>query len=183
MQGDGNDLVRGIEHGHSACAQLGQVGLVENQCPGVHRGLFAEQGFDLVLVITDAGGTPHVGGGVAVAGVVALQLGEHLRVEVGEVGQLAAIKLGQYAGLDQVGQQVAAGEHHVIAAAPGHQLALHHVAVVEHVINRGDARGLLEFLGGVRRDVVVPVVDVHAGRGGFSCLSAGSAQQCGQGQG
>ncbi|MNO83504.1 hypothetical protein D3C76_748180 [compost metagenome] len=174
MQGNGHDLVGCIEHGHAALAQFGDVVFLEDQVPGIDRRIGTQYRLDLFGIVSNAGGAPHIGRSIAIAGVVALQLGEDLRVQVGQVGQLRGVEFLEYAGLDQVRQQVAAGEHHVITTAPGHEFALHDVTVVEHVIYRVNAQFLLEFFRRIGGDVVIPVVDMHAGGGTFRRLGAGN---------
>ncbi|MNZ64689.1 hypothetical protein D3C78_828630 [compost metagenome] len=181
VQGDRNDFAGRIQHGHAALAELGNVLFLENQVPGVDRRLRAQQCRDLVGVVAHAGGAPQVGRGETITRVVALHLGQDLGVQVRQVRQLAAIQLLEHPGLDQVGQQFAAGDHHVITAAPGHELALHHIAIIEHVIDRGDAGFLLEVFRGIRCDVVVPVVNRDAGFGGAGAGHS-QAEQSGRGQ-
>ncbi|MNR46794.1 hypothetical protein D3C85_1658100 [compost metagenome] len=59
---------------------------------------------------------------------------------------------------------------------------MHHVAVVEHIVHRADARLFLEVFHRVRGNVVIPVIDVHAGFGRLGGLGAGQADTAQRGQ-
>ncbi|CRQ99431.1 hypothetical protein PAERUG_P45_London_17_VIM_2_12_12_02975 [Pseudomonas aeruginosa] len=161
----GDHLGGRVEEGHAALLQLRQVLRLEHQVPGVQRRIVAEHRADLVEVVGDAVGAPHVGHHVAVAGVLA---GEHLeqgRVEVLPVRQLALVQRLEHLGLQVVRQEAVAGHHQVVAGMPGQQLGLEHLVAVVDVVLRRDAGLRLEVLQGVRGDVVEPVVDPYFRRG------------------
>ncbi len=165
MQDLRDDLGGRIEEGHAAGFQLGQVLRLEHQVPGVHRRIVAEHGPDLVEVVGDAVGAPHVGHHVVVARVLALQHLEQGGVEVLPVRQLALVQRLEHPGLQVVGQEAVAGHHQVIARMAGQQLGLQYLVAVVDVVLRRDAGLRLEVLQGVRADVVEPVVDAHFRRG------------------
>ncbi|MNS82673.1 hypothetical protein D3C72_1164220 [compost metagenome] len=163
VQRDRHDLHGRIEHGHAALAEPGDVLFLEDQVPGIDRRVRPQQLLDLDGVITDASSAPHIGNGVTVARIVHLQLFQDFRVQVRPVTEAPAIQLLEDARLGKVGDQVVRHHHHVIAAAPGHQFAFHHLGIIEGVPDQRRTGVCLEFLGGVRCQEVGPVVQVHAG--------------------
>ena len=163
MQGNGNNIAGGIEHGHATLAQFADVFFLEDQVPGINRSVRSENRPDLVRVITNARGAPQIRHRIAVAGVIVLHLRQDGRIKVWQVGQLRAVQRLQHPGFYQVGQHIVAGNHHVVTAAPHHEFALHDIAAVEYVIHRSDAGLGLEILHRIRGDKVVPVVHMHPG--------------------
>ena len=103
VQGNGNDLAGGVEHGHATRLELADVFFFEDQVPAVHRGVIAQRRLDFIHVVANASGTPDIGHGVAIAWVIDRQQGEDVRVDVRKVTQLRAIQRLQHPSLDQAG--------------------------------------------------------------------------------
>lgn len=163
VEGDGNQLGGGVQRGHAALAEAGDILLLEDQVPGVDRRVGAEQLADLVHVVGDPGGSPEIRYGIAIAGIVGLKLPEDVRVEVLPVGEPIAVEFLEDACLDQSGQDVGGDHHHVVAGAADHQFALRGLGAVEGVEDDTGAGFLLESLGRFRGDEVIPVVKMDAG--------------------
>jgi len=161
MQGSRQDLGRRVEEGNAAGLQLLDVFRLEHQVPGIHRRVVAEHGLDLVDVVADADGAPHVGNRVLVARIARVQRLEQALVEVFPVRQLGFVQLLEHSGLDLLGEERVGRHHHVVAGATGEQLGFQHFVAVEDVVDDLDAGFLGEVLQGVFGDVVGPVVDVQ----------------------
>src|SRR5690606_10614166 len=161
VQGGRQNLGRRIEEGDAARLQLLDVFGLEHQVPGIDRSAVAEHGLDLVDVVTDADGAPHVGDRVQIARIARLQRLEQVGVEVLPVGQLGLVQLLKYAGLDLLGEEGVGRNHYVVTGAAGQQLGFQHFVAVKDVVDDLDAGFLLEIGQGVRCDVVGPVVDVQ----------------------
>ena len=182
VQGDRQNLGRRIEEGHAAGLQLLDVLRLEQQVPGIHRGVLAQHGLDLLRVVADADGTPHVGEGVLVARVGNLDGLHQVGVEVLPVRQLGLVQRLVDAGLDLLGQEVVGRHHDVVTGLAGQELGFQGLVGVEDVVDDLDAGFLGELLDGIRGDVVRPVVDVqylvfslrHAGHG----ARQGHGEQC-----
>ncbi|MCY1433013.1 hypothetical protein D9M71_490310 [compost metagenome] len=101
VEGDRQDLRRVVDDRHAALAELLDVLFVEEQVPRTGDVGAAENCLDLLDVVADAGGAPHVRKTVLVAGVVDLELFHQQRVEVLPVGQLAPVQGLDRPGLDQ----------------------------------------------------------------------------------
>ena len=112
-----------------------------------------------------------------ITGVVLLQQLQQLGVEVLEVGQLRAVELEERTGLHLARQEVVGRHHHVIAGAPGQQLALQGFIGVEHIVDHLDTGLGLEVRQGGLANVIGPVVDTHRRR-----RLAGTAERRDQGQ-
>ena len=97
-----------------------------------------------------------------------MHLRQNIRIKVRQIGQLRAVQLLEHTGFNQVRQQVGGGHYHVITTAPGHEFALHDLAVIEHVIRSLGASLRLEVLQRVRGNKVVPVVNIDLRFGGLS---------------
>ncbi|MNN71862.1 hypothetical protein D3C81_1878410 [compost metagenome] len=97
------------------------------------------------------------------------------------VRQLAAVQRQKGTGLGLAREEVVGWHHHIVAGAPGQQLAFQGFVGVEHVIDHLDPAAGLEVGQGGVADVVGPVV--HADRGGG--VGGGGEQQgeCGGDQG
>ena len=160
-----------VEDRHAALLQLFHVLGLEDQVPGVHRRVVAQHRFDLGDVVADAGAAPQVREAVFVARVVGLQRLEQHRIEVLPVRQLALVEFLQRAALNLPGHEVVGRKHHVVTGFAGHQLAVEGFVAVVDVVGDADAGFFLEVLGGVRRDVVGPVVDLDR----FGCLARETA--------
>ncbi len=161
MQGGGEDFGRRVEEGNTTGLQLLDVFRLEHQVPGIHRCVVAQHGLDLVDVVADADGAPHVGNRVLVARIARLQRLEQVLVEIFPVRQLGLVQLLEHAGLDLLGEEGVGRHHHVITGAAGQQLGFQHLVAVEDVVDDLDAGFLGEVLQGVFGDVVGPVVDVQ----------------------
>ncbi len=158
----GRDQFRAVvEDRHPALLQLLHVLGLEDQVPGIQWGIVAQHFLDLGHVVANAGAAPEVGEAVLVARVVDLQGLEQHRVEVLPVGQLALVELLQCPALNLPGHEVVGRKHHVIPGFSGHQLAVQGLVAVIDVVGETNPGFLLEGLGGVRGDVVRPVVDLH----------------------
>jgi hypothetical protein len=123
-------------------------------------------------------GAPQVGHAIGIARVVAFELFEQRRVEVVPVAQLGLVQFLECAGTDLLAEEMVGGHHHVVAAAPGEQLALEGFVGIEDVVDGLDASLLLECLEGVFADVIRPVVDMYGG----SLGAGGSGQRDGGNQ-
>ncbi|MNY57157.1 hypothetical protein D3C86_1933180 [compost metagenome] len=94
-----------------------------------------------------------------VARIVGLQGLEQHRIEVLPVRQLGLVEFLQRPAFDLPRHEVVGRKHHVVTGFTGHQLAIEGFVAVVDVVGKGDAGFFLEVLGGIRRDVVRPVVD------------------------
>ncbi len=150
-----------VEEGDATGLQLLDVLRLEHQVPGVHRRVVAQRGLDLVDVVADADGAPHVGNRVLVARVARIQRLEQVLVEVFPVRQLGLVQLLEHTGLDLLGEERVGRHHHVVTGATGQQLGFQHLVAVEDVIDDLDAGFLGEILQGVFGDIVGPVIDVQ----------------------
>lgn len=158
----------------------------EDQVPAVGDLGVAKRRLELVDVVADAGGTDHVRYAIGVAGVLRGDAAHDVRVEIGQVRNLAFIQRQEHAGLDLAAKEVERGHHHVVVAATGEQFGFHHFVAVEHVVGDLDAGALFERGDGVFGDVVGVVVDVeHLGLciGLARGATAATAGQQGDGQG
>ncbi|MNJ27778.1 hypothetical protein D3C77_222930 [compost metagenome] len=173
LEGDGNDLGRIVEKRHAALAELLDVLRLEQHVPGLGHVGTAEDRLDLVNVVADAGGHPHVGNRVAVARVAGLEDFHQLGIEVVPVRQLAAIQLLNGPGLDQARQEVVGRAGQVIATAAGHQLGLGGLVAVDQVVGGLDLGATSELAQGVVGDVTTPVGNVD----GFSRLGRRGQQR------
>ncbi|MNQ00904.1 hypothetical protein D3C85_135600 [compost metagenome] len=108
--------------------------------------------------------------------VIGLQRFEQHRIEVLPVRQLTLVELLQRPALNLPGHKVVGRKHHVVTGFTGHQLAVEGFVAVVDVIGDPHARLFFEVLGGVRRNVVGPVVNLDR----FRCLSKGNSkhQRC-----
>src|SRR3989338_8653337 len=150
-----------VEEGHAALFQLGDVFRLEHQVPGVDRCVFAQCGFDLVDVVTDADGAPPVRNRVLVTRVAWIEGLEQALVEVFPVGQLGLVQLLEYTGLNLLGQERVGRHDDVITGAAGQQFGFQGFVAVKDVVDDLDAGFLLEVVEGVFCDVVGPVVNVQ----------------------
>ena len=86
MQGNGDNIARGIKHGHAALAQFADVFFLEDQVPGIHRSIRTESRPDLVRVVTNARGAPQIRHRIAITGIIVLHFRQNGRVKVWQVG-------------------------------------------------------------------------------------------------
>src|SRR5690606_38019030 len=158
LQGGGQHVVTGVEHGNAATGQFGGNLRIEDQVPGVERGVLTEDGLDLVDVVADTVGAPHIGNRVLAARVDAVHLVHQRRVEVFHVRQFAVVQRLVYTCLDLLGQEMIGRHDYIEAGAASEQLGIQHLVGVVYVIGHLDASFLLEVGDGVLGDVVGPVV-------------------------
>ena len=154
------DLGGGVEQGHAALRELRDHFRIVEHAPAIDRRVRQDL-LHLVDVVTDAGGPPHVGDGVLVAGVVGGEPFEDRLLEVAVVLQLAPVEPGEDARLDLALHEARARDHDVVAAVAGEELRFEHLVGVEDVVVDLDPGALLEVRDGVLGDVVGPVVDVE----------------------
>ncbi|MNJ21984.1 hypothetical protein D3C77_163490 [compost metagenome] len=154
-------LGRSIEEAHTAALELGDVLGLEHHVPGIDL-VDAQRSLDLLRVVADADGAPHVGERIFVARVAGVTNGlEQVFVEVLPVRQLGAVQLLVDAGLDLLGQEVVRRYYHVVAGLARQQLGLKGFVAVEDIVDDLDAGLFLELGDGVWCDVVGPVIDVQ----------------------
>ena len=115
---------------------------------------------DRLDVVADAGGAPHVVGGVIVAGIVDREPLGHHRPGVGEVRQLRLVELLENLRGDLALQEIAGRHHDVVAGLAGQQPRLQRLVGVEGVVDHLDAGLPGEVLQHPRRHVVRPVVEI-----------------------
>ena len=101
VKGDWQDLCGVIDDRDPALAKLFDVVLIKKQAPGAGNVGGAKNGFDLVDVVTNTRGPPHVRKTVKIARVIDLELFHQHRVQVFPVGQLAATQFLNGSGLYQ----------------------------------------------------------------------------------
>ncbi len=161
MQGCRQHFGGRVEEGDATGLQLLDVLRLEHQIPGIHRCVIAERGLDLLGVVANADGAPHVRHRILVARIARLQGLEQILVEVAPVGQLGPVQLLEDAGLDLLGQEGVGRDHHVVTRAAGEQLGFQHFVAVEDVVDDLDAGLLGEIFQGVFGDIVGPVENMQ----------------------
>jgi hypothetical protein len=135
---------------------------VEDQVPGVlGHGHAAQRLLDLLLVDAHGGEAPGPGHEVLVARIDTGDLGHELGVEVGVVGDLAAVDFLVQAAVDLLLAEAGRGHDDVVAGIASHQLGVQGLVVLEGVVVDLDAELLLEVGNHGLGDVVGPVVDVQ----------------------
>ncbi|MNH18279.1 hypothetical protein D3C79_779770 [compost metagenome] len=120
----------------------------------------AEDRLDLVDVVADAGGNPHIRDRIAVARVACLQDLHQLRIEVMPARQLATVQLLDGTRLDQPRQEVVGRAHQVVATVAGHQLGFGGFIAIDQVVGGLDTRAPGELGQGVVGNVAAPVGNV-----------------------
>ena len=154
------DIVGGIQHVDAAILELREVFRFENDVPAVDLGIGPEDFLRHLDVVADAGGAPHVVGAVIVAGIVGRELLGHHRPGIGEVRQLRLVELQENLGRDLALQEIAGGNHDVVAGFAGQQPRLQRLVGVERVVDDLDAGFPGEVLQHPRRHVVRPIVEI-----------------------
>ncbi|MCY1440486.1 hypothetical protein D9M71_567650 [compost metagenome] len=161
VEGDRQHLRRVVDDRHATFAEFPDIGLIEKQAPGPGNVDVAEDRLDLLDVVTNARGAPHVGITVLVAGIVDLELFHQHRVKVAPARQLAPVEFLDGPGLDQAREEMVRRADHVIPGVAGHQLRFQHFVAVMDVVGGLDPGFFAERGQGVVGDVAVPVGNVH----------------------
>ena len=99
----------------AAVLEPGKVLRLEDDIPTIDHRAGAEDGLDRLDVIADAGGAPHVVGGILVVRVVSRQPRGYHRPGIGEVRQFRLVELLKHAGFDLALQKIRRRHHHVVA--------------------------------------------------------------------
>ena len=179
VQGSRDHFGRRVEEAYAAALELGSVLRLEQHVPGID-GIDAQRGLDLLRVVADADGAPHVREGMLVVFVAGIANGlEQRRVEVFPVRQLGLVQLLVNPGLDLLGQEIVGWHDDVVTGLARQQLGLKGLVAVEHVVDHLDTGLVFEFFNGVWCDVIGPVVDVQY----FICCLSCPGHHTHQGEG
>ena len=154
------DIVGGIQHVNAAVLELCQILRLEHDVPAVDLGVRPEHLLRHLDVIADAGGAPHVVGAVVVVGIVGGEPLGHDRPGVGEVRQLRLVEFQKHFRGDLALQEIAGGNHDVVAGFAGQQPRLQRLVGIKGVVDHLDAGFLGKVLQHPRRHVVRPVVEI-----------------------
>ncbi|MNE34840.1 hypothetical protein D3C80_1285770 [compost metagenome] len=157
--GGGEHLVGVVEQAHSAAGKLRHHLRIKQHRPAVGRRLGQARRQSLLLV-TEAGGAPGIGAGIAIARVVHRHVLAELLADAGQVRQAGFVQRLQGAAADRPRQVLAGGQHQVVAAAPGQQFGLHGFQRVEVVGHHADTGAFFEVAQGIRGQVLAPDVQV-----------------------
>ena len=154
------DVGRAVEHHDAAILELGHDRRIEHHLQRIERrvGHALLDGRD---VVADAGGAPHPGDGVGVAGIVLGERRHDVGIEIAEILELGLVDRQEQAGGELAHEERRGGRHHdVVARAAGLELGVEDlVGIVGRVVDL-DAGVLLEILELGLGDIVRPVVDV-----------------------
>ena len=162
VQRGGENFGRRVQIGDTAGLELGRVGRIENQVPGVVRHFHGTQSLgNLGLVDANRRKAPGPGNQVGVAGVDHLQLGHDRRVQVGRIGNLCFVQFHQQAGVYLRFRKHRPGHHDVVAGIAHDQFGLEGLVVLESLVIDFDARFFLEIGHHVLGDVIRPVIDIQ----------------------
>ena len=109
------NVVGGIQHVDAAVFEFCEVLRLEDDIPAIDLGVRPEDFLGHLDVVADAGGAPHVVGGVIVSGIVGRELAGHDRPGIGEVRQPGLVELEKNLCRDLALQEIAGGHHDVVA--------------------------------------------------------------------
>ena len=153
-------LGRGVEHGDATLLEVLHHVRVEDQLPAVDGRVFHRL-VDLLDVVANARGAPHVQHRVVVVRIVHGEAGLDVRIHVLQVRQLALVELLVDAGLDLALVGRGRGHHDVVARIARGELRFD--LFVAAVVGDGDldAGLLFEVRDGVFGEVVVPDEEVQ----------------------
>ncbi|MCY1435309.1 hypothetical protein D9M71_513990 [compost metagenome] len=157
LQGQRNDLGGRVHQGDAAVGEARDDLGVEQHGQRTDRRVGHARG-DLVDVVGYPRAAPGIGRRVLQARVVALQVVDHLLIEVLPARQLLLVQCLEHAGADQRGDQRGVEHDQIVAGTAGEQFGLHGFVAIEGVVDDLDAGGLLEVGEGGFADVVGPVV-------------------------
>ena len=153
------DVLGVVEDIDAAILELRHDLRLEKHVPRIDRRVGHDR-LDLVDVVAEAVGAPHVDHGVFVARIVARHaIGDRLP-HVDEVRELGLVELEERPGLDLAGDVRIGRNDDVVAGAAGEELGLDDVVVVVDIVNDLDSGLLGEILENGRVDIVRPIVNV-----------------------
>ena len=153
------DVGRAIEQRNAAIGQLGGVFGQDQRVKAAEVGV--RQAFpDHIDVMGDADRAPHIGHGILVAGVIALQHLQEVGFVVFPTRQTRLVQLLDYPGLDELRPGDAGGDDGIIAGRTRQHPGLHLRGTGIKVIDHADAGFGLKIRYGGLADIVSPVVQV-----------------------